>query len=160
MEAEFVPTICREDDRAEDDKAQDDGAENDGAQDGRAEDDGAQDDGAEDNGAQNDGAQDDGAQDGRAEDDGAQDAMVELLCPICWELLHRPHSLQPCEHSFCEPCLRRLARAGIQTCPLCRSLITDCHLDEGNTNISLKVKRINVACTQFDYDSFLQSFMI
>ena len=150
MEAEFVPTICKEDDRAEDDKAQDDGAE----------DDGAQDNGAEDNRAQNDGAQDDGAQDGRAEDDEAQDAMVELLCPICLELLHRPHSLQPCEHSFCEPCLRRLARAGIQTCPLCRSLITDCHLDEGNTNISLKVKRINVVCTQFDYDSFLQSFMI
>ena len=150
MEAEFVPTICREDDRAEDDKAQDDGAE----------DDRAQYDGAENNGAEDDRAEDDGAQDDRAEDDGAQDAMVELLCPICWELLHRPHSLQPCEHSFCEPCLRRLARAGIQTCPLCRSLITDCHLDEGNTNISLKVKRINVVCTQFDYDSFLQSFMI
>ena len=116
MEAEFVPTICREDDRAEDDKAQDDGAE----------DDRAQYDGAENNGAEDDRAEDDGAQDDRAEDDGAQDAMVELLCPICWELLHRPHSLQPCEHSFCEPCLRRLARVGIQTCPLCRSLITDC----------------------------------
>ena len=94
------------------------------------------------------------------EEDKAQDAMAELLCPICWELLHQPHRLNPCLHLFCDPCLRRLARANIQTCPICRAVITGCHLDEGNTNISLKVKRINVVCTQFDYDSFLQSFMI
>ena len=75
---------------------------------------------------------------------GAQDAMAELECGICLELLHRPHSLSPCSHIFCEPCLRRLATAGFQTCPICRSVITDCQLDEGNTNISLKVKRINV----------------
>ena len=71
---------------------------------------------------------------------GAEDA--ELKCPICWELLHQPHSLNPCLHLFCDPCLRRLARANIQTCPICRAVITGCHLDEGNTNISLKVKRI------------------
>ena len=69
-------------------------------------------------------------------------------------MLHRPHSLQPCQHSFCEPCLRRLARAEIHTCTICRSFITNSRLDEGNTNISLKVKRTNVVCTQFDYDSF------
>ena len=113
MEEELVPT--RKDKRADDD---------------RAENDKAQDDGAEGNGAQDDGAEDDGAEDDRTQDDGAQDAMVELLCPICWQLLHRPHSLQPCEHSFCEPCLRRLARFRIHTCPICRSLITECHLDE------------------------------
>ena len=75
-------------------------------------------------------AEDDGAEDNRAEDDRAEDAMAELLCPICWELLHRPHNLDPCDHIFCGPCLRRLARARIHTCPICRSLITDCHLDE------------------------------
>ena len=76
----------------------------------------------------------DGAEDDGAEDDGAEDAMayvhVYVICPICLVLLHRPHSLDPCLHLFCDPCLRRLARARIHTCPICRSLITDCHLDE------------------------------
>ena len=72
---------------------------------------------------------------------GVQDA--ELLCGICLEIFHRPHSLSPCLHLFCDPCLRRLARAKIQTCPICRAVITDCHLDEGNTNISLKVLKKN-----------------
>ena len=64
------------------------------------------------------------------EDDGAEDAMAELLCPICWELLHRPHRLNPCLHLFCDPCLRRLAVARIHKCPICRSPIKDCHLDQ------------------------------
>ena len=64
------------------------------------------------------------------EDDGAEDAMAELLCPICWELLHRPHRLDPCLHLFCDPCLRRLAGARIHNCPICRSPIKDCHLDQ------------------------------
>ena len=63
-------------------------------------------------------------------DDRTEDAMAELLCPICWELLHRPHSLQPCQHLFCDPCLRRLAGARILKCPVCRSPIKDCHLDQ------------------------------
>ena len=65
-----------------------------------------------------------------------------MACGICLEIFHRPHRLSPCLHLFCDPCLRRLARARIQKCPICRSVITDCHLDEGNTNISFKVKRI------------------
>ena len=56
--------------------------------------------------------------------------MEELLCPICLDLLHRPHSLQPCQHLFCDPCLRRLAGARIRKCPVCRSPIKDCHLDQ------------------------------
>ena len=57
-------------------------------------------------------------------------AMEDLLCPICLDLLHRPHRLQPCQHLFCEPCLRQLAGARIQKCPVCRSPIKDCHLDQ------------------------------
>ena len=34
--------------------------------------------------------EDDRAEDDKAEDNGAQDAMVELLCPICWELIASP----------------------------------------------------------------------
>ena len=64
------------------------------------------------------------------EDDGAEDAMAELLCPICLDLLHRPHRLNPCLHLFCDPCLRRLAVARIHKCPICRSPIKDCHLDQ------------------------------
>ena len=64
------------------------------------------------------------------EDEGAEASMDELLCPICLDLLHRPHSLQPCQHLFCDPCLRRLAEARINKCPVCRSPIEDCHLDQ------------------------------
>ena len=64
------------------------------------------------------------------EDEGAEASMDELLCPICLDLLHLPHSLQPCQHLFCDPCLRRLAGARIHKCPVCRSPIKDCHLDQ------------------------------
>jgi hypothetical protein len=64
------------------------------------------------------------------EDEGAEASMEELLCPICLDLLHRPHSLQPCQHLFCDSCLRRLAGARIHKCPVCRSPIKDCHLDQ------------------------------
>ena len=64
------------------------------------------------------------------EDEGAEASMEGLLCPICLDLLHRPHSLQPCQHLFCDPCLRRLAEARIHKCPVCRSPIKDCHLDQ------------------------------
>ena len=63
------------------------------------------------------------------DDEGAEASMDEL-CPICLDLLHRPHSLQPCQHLFCDPCLRRLAGARIHKCPVCRSPIKDCHLDQ------------------------------
>ena len=58
------------------------------------------------------------------------EASMEDICPICLDLLHRPHSLQPCQHLFCDPCLRRLAGARMHKCPVCRSPIKDCHLDQ------------------------------
>ena len=51
-------------------------------------------------------------------------------CPICLDLFHRPTSLQPCQHALCDPCCRRLAGARINQCPVCRSPIEDCHLDQ------------------------------
>ena len=56
--------------------------------------------------------------------------LAPMICPICLDSLHRPHSLQPCQHLFCDPCLRRLAEARIHKCPVCRSPIKDCHLDQ------------------------------
>ena len=40
------------------------------------------------------------------------------------------HRLQPCQHLFCDPCLRRQAGARIDQCSVCRSPIRDCHLDQ------------------------------
>ena len=75
------------------------------------------------------------------EDEGAEASMEELLCPICLDLLHRPHSLQPCQHLFCDPCLRRLAEARIHKCPVCRSPIKGCRLDKGNI-IKAEIKEL------------------
>ena len=47
-----------------------------------------------------------------------------LECPICFETLRQPRTL-PCQHTFCDPCLRRhLTASGSHrtlTCPTCRS---------------------------------------
>ena len=93
----------------------------------------------------------------RHSEEGQSDAEVamnrELLCPICLALLHRPSILDQCDHRFCEPCLIRLDRARIHTCPICRAVFADWQLDEGNK--SPKVKRINSLTTLF-----FQSFII
>ncbi|XP_070560147.1 tripartite motif-containing protein 2-like [Ptychodera flava] len=45
-----------------------------------------------------------------------------LLCGICCERYKNPKIL-PCLHSFCEPCLGKLAdEMGAITCPVCRML--------------------------------------
>ena len=75
------------------------------------------------------------------EDEGDEFAMEELKCPICFELLHQPHSLNPCEHIFCDPCLRRLNRAKFRKCPVCRSPIKGCRLDKGN-KIKAEIKEL------------------
>ena len=54
-----------------------------------------------------------------------------LLCPVCLDVLFRPHWLDPCLHIFCEPCLRRLSLARINTCPVCRAPIQKCIFNEG-----------------------------
>lgn len=48
-----------------------------------------------------------------------------LTCPICLELLHAPCKTQPCNHVFCEQCLRLLGGENTQ-CPLCRQMIGQC----------------------------------
>ena len=47
-------------------------------------------------------------------------------CAICLDLLFNPHQLDPCQHIFCEPCLRRLSGARITKCPMCRTRIQQC----------------------------------
>ena len=49
----------------------------------------------------------------------------DLICGICQDLYLDPRELVPCEHVFCETCLRRLNKARISNCPYCRRQITD-----------------------------------
>jgi hypothetical protein len=43
----------------------------------------------------------------------------ELSCPVCLEIQVCSHTLVPCGHSFCSPCL-----TGLEQCPQCRTDIT------------------------------------
>ncbi|KAK6174660.1 hypothetical protein SNE40_017895 [Patella caerulea] len=63
-----------------------------------------------------------------------------LTCPICLEVYHRPHLVQPCGHIFCDPCLRRLTTRTCAEvpCPMCRIIITSCTPeDELSSRVSL-----------------------
>lgn len=61
----------------------------------------------------------------------------ELLhCPVCIEVYCSPYKCMPCEHSFCELCLRRLAKHNHDhkkdnRCPLCREMISYCKPNAG-----------------------------
>ncbi|XP_076061775.1 E3 ubiquitin-protein ligase RNF180-like [Oratosquilla oratoria] len=54
-----------------------------------------------------------------------------LICPVCLDVYYSPFEVKPCGHTFCEPCLRRLAKPKpTETrCPLCRELIGMCQLN-------------------------------
>ncbi|KAJ3050547.1 hypothetical protein HK097_008513 [Rhizophlyctis rosea] len=47
-----------------------------------------------------------------------------LLCSICMDMLVAPHSLNPCGHTFCGPCIDEWITRNKKTCPQCRSTIT------------------------------------
>ncbi|XP_072290139.1 uncharacterized protein rnf180a [Eucyclogobius newberryi] len=49
-----------------------------------------------------------------------------LLCAVCLDVYFCPHMCHPCNHIFCEPCLRTLAKncPTSTPCPLCRTIIT------------------------------------
>ncbi|XP_067651544.1 uncharacterized protein [Haliotis asinina] len=56
----------------------------------------------------------------------------DFTCPVCLDLYHKPHLVNPCQHMFCEPCLRKLpssALADNAVCPLCRQDIQACVMD-------------------------------
>ena len=42
-------------------------------------------------------------------------------------MLFQPTILDPCQHIYCEPCLRRLGNADINSCPMCRHDIQNCY---------------------------------
>ncbi|XP_056889825.1 uncharacterized protein rnf180a isoform X1 [Takifugu flavidus] len=48
------------------------------------------------------------------------------ICAVCLDVYFSPYMCHPCNHIFCEPCLRTLARNSPANtpCPLCRTVIT------------------------------------
>ncbi|KAG7464806.1 hypothetical protein MATL_G00169530 [Megalops atlanticus] len=50
-------------------------------------------------------------------------ALLDLLeCPLCFERLDVTAKVLPCQHTFCKPCLRRLAASRAELrCPECRA---------------------------------------
>ncbi|XP_047497167.1 E3 ubiquitin-protein ligase RNF180-like isoform X2 [Penaeus chinensis] len=65
------------------------------------------------------------------QDDSSDDSdkiPMDLMCPVCLDLLYSPLEVQPCRHIFCEPCLRRVAHPNPTNtlCPLCRHMIGQC----------------------------------
>ncbi|XP_052818098.1 uncharacterized protein LOC128244122 [Mya arenaria] len=55
----------------------------------------------------------------------------KFTCSVCLEMYHLPSTCSPCNHVFCDTCLRRLTTAGSEgiPCPLCRTVINRCDLD-------------------------------
>ncbi|XP_060895052.1 uncharacterized protein rnf180a [Labrus mixtus] len=48
------------------------------------------------------------------------------ICAVCLDVYLSPYMCHPCNHIFCEPCLRTLAKNSPTNtpCPLCRTIIT------------------------------------
>ncbi|KAM7416039.1 hypothetical protein PAMA_018217 [Pampus argenteus] len=48
------------------------------------------------------------------------------ICAVCLDVYFSPYMCHPCNHIFCEPCLRTLAKNSPTNtpCPLCRTVIT------------------------------------
>ena len=68
----------------------------------------------------------------------AVEINLDILCGICLDLLHEPHWIDPCQHIFCEPCLRRLSGFRIVKCPICRQGINGCYANRGNQHFTDK----------------------
>ncbi|PWA15801.1 hypothetical protein CCH79_00008915, partial [Gambusia affinis] len=49
-----------------------------------------------------------------------------FICAVCLDVYFSPYMCHPCNHIFCEPCLRTLAKNNSTNtpCPLCRTVIT------------------------------------
>lgn len=68
--------------------------------------------------------------------------MVE--CPICFDSVHIPSCIKPCDHMFCHKCISKWLKR-CSNCPLCR---TKCDMDK------FKIERDPV-CGYFSSDKEL-----
>ena len=44
---------------------------------------------------------------------------VEIECPVCLNILSKPHLMSCCGHNFCEDCIERV-KASNGPCPMCK----------------------------------------
>lgn len=58
-----------------------------------------------------------------------------FICAVCLDVYFSPYICHPCNHIFCEPCLRTLAKNSPTNtpCPLCRTVITHVFFQKGET---------------------------
>ncbi|XP_053377126.1 uncharacterized protein LOC123529898 [Mercenaria mercenaria] len=70
----------------------------------------------------------DSKEEGKETDKEVPDIPTELTCAVCLEMFYRPHHCDPCNHIFCEHCLRQVCRQKptLTPCPLCREVIRKC----------------------------------
>ncbi|XP_056274329.1 E3 ubiquitin-protein ligase RNF180 [Pseudoliparis swirei] len=63
---------------------------------------------------------------GSEDDDVSAGDKEGYICAVCLDVYFSPYMCQPCNHIFCEPCLRTLAKNSPTStpCPLCRTIIT------------------------------------
>ena len=67
------------------------------------------------------------------------DLDSSLICSVCLDLLFDPYVTVPCNHTFCETCLRRIgSKEPMNTqCPMCRQRINYCEPQNGNLKVVL-----------------------
>ncbi|XP_034728685.1 E3 ubiquitin-protein ligase RNF180 isoform X1 [Etheostoma cragini] len=60
------------------------------------------------------------------DEDMSADDREGYICAVCLDVYFSPYMCHPCNHIFCEPCLRTLAKNSPTNtpCPLCRTIIT------------------------------------
>lgn len=69
----------------------------------------------------------------------------ELKCPICQLILERPVSGIPCNHLYCEECIRTWLRRS-KTCPLDRQFLSEEKLKPGPRIIVNFLKNLEIYC--------------
>ncbi|KAG8011925.1 hypothetical protein GBF38_004315 [Nibea albiflora] len=65
------------------------------------------------------------------------------ICAVCLDVYFSPYMCHPCNHIFCEPCLRTLAKNSPANtpCPLCRTIITHVFFQKGFQRQSSPIAR-------------------
>lgn len=64
------------------------------------------------------------------------------ICAVCLDVYFSPYMCHPCNHIFCEPCLRTLAKNSPANtpCPLCRTTITHVFFQKGEPRTAHSVQ--------------------
>ncbi|CAF93442.1 unnamed protein product, partial [Tetraodon nigroviridis] len=81
-----------------------------------------------------------------------------FICAVCLDVYFSPYMCHPCNHIFCEPCLRTLARNSPANtpCPLCRTVITHVFFQKGELTGVGDFLRHPLICTALSVSSEAQ----